>query len=180
MTQELRGAGADVIAVDLVAEMLLRAPDHALMAGRACVAHAEALPFVAESFDRVVCALTLGHVADLTAALRGMVDLLRPAGELVITDFHPDATLRGWQRSFTYEGRTCAVKQHAHPLETYVRTLDELGCRVSTTGERHWRGLTVLFGLRASKAAVNDRPAASPRPGGRTPGDSTPTNPPNS
>jgi malonyl-CoA O-methyltransferase len=169
VTQDLREAGADVIVVDLVVEMLLRAPDRAAMVGRACVARAEALPFAAGSFDRVVCALTLGHVADLAAALRAMVEVLRPGGELMITDFHPDATLRGWQRSFTCEGRTCVVQQHAHSLVTYTGTLDELGCGISATGKRRWQGQKVLFGLRASKSTAEGQPAASPHAIRRTP-----------
>lgn len=151
VTAWLRSAGADVFATDLVEAMLLRAPDREAMRGRACVGRAEALPFVPESFDLVVCALTLGHVADLAEALAAMVGLLRPSGALVVTDFHPDATRRGWQRSFSRGGQTWAVEQHAHSLDEYGRILGGLGCAPGAVRERSWEGQPVVFGLRAIK-----------------------------
>jgi ubiquinone/menaquinone biosynthesis C-methylase UbiE len=168
VTTALRCGGADVFAVDLVAEMLLSASDREAMRGRACVARAEALPFMPESFDLVVCALTLGHVADLTVALGSIVDRLRPAGVLVITDFHPDATRRGWQRSFASGGRTWAIEQHAHSLADYERILRELGCATGGARERSWGGQAVVFGLRAVKGRVSvEAPNGEAVPAGR-------------
>lgn len=155
VTAELTAAGARVVATDLVAEMLLHAPQREAMRGRACVARAEQLPFVAASFDLAVCALTLAHVRDLSAALRSMVELLRPRGTLLVTDFHPDAVRRGWQRSFCSDGETWAIEQHAHPLDDYARILGQLGCRLEESDERLWEGKTVLFGVRARKASAD-------------------------
>lgn len=153
VTEDLLSAGADVLATDLVPEMLLRAPSRAVMAGRICVARAEALPFSGTPFGLVVCALTLGHVADLSAALGSMTRALRPGGTLLITGFHPAATLRGWERSFSSAGELCSVEQHVHALDEYVRILHDLDCPIEDLQARTWEGLPVLFGLRARKAA---------------------------
>lgn len=168
VTEELMAAGAEVIAVDLVAEMLRHAREPTVLQGRVCVAAAEALPFPRASFDLVVCALTLGHVADLRSGLGAMVAVLRPGGVLVATDFHPEATRRGWQRSFSSQGETWAVEQHPHSFDTYEHTLADLGCPLERLGERSWAGKTVAFGLRARKAASpvegsTDRPDDPPR-----------------
>ncbi len=153
VTEELLAGGADVLATDLVSEMLLRDPIRSAMRGRTCVACAEALPFRSRQFDLVVCALTLGHVEDLPGALGSMVETLRPGGALVITCFHPFATLQGWERSFTFQGEECSVEQHVHLLGEYFRTLRDLACPIEDLQERTWEGLPVLFGLRARKAA---------------------------
>lgn len=52
-------------------------------------ARAEALPFRAAAFDRVVCTLAFHHVPDIAkeAALREMVRVLRPGGFLLLVDF---------------------------------------------------------------------------------------------
>lgn len=152
VTRDLLTAGAEVFASDLVPEMLLRAPTRSVMSGRTCVAHAEALPFRGSAFDLVVCALTLGHVADLSAALGSMAGALRPGGALVLTGFHPDATLRGWKRTFLHEGEEYSVEQHVHFLSEYRRILRDLECPIEDFEERRWEGSPVLFGLRARKA----------------------------
>lgn len=152
VTRDLLSAGADVFASDLVPEMLLRAPTRSVMSGRTCVARAEALPFRGGTFDLVVCALTLGHVADLSAALGSMAGALRPGGTLVLTGFHPDATQRGWKRTFLYEGEEYSIEQHVHFLSEYRRILQDLECAIEHIEERKWGGSPVLFGLRARKA----------------------------
>jgi len=53
---------------------------------------AEALPFPAESFDRVTVAFGLRNMTDKDAALREMTRVLRPGGKLLILEFskvHP-------------------------------------------------------------------------------------------
>ena len=157
VTEDLLAAGADVLATDLVPAMLLQSPSRSVMSGRICVARVEALPFRGRPFDLVVCALTLGHVADLSEALGSMAGTLRPGGTLVVTGFHPSATLRGWERSFSCEGEVCSVEQHVHLLGEYVDILDGLDCPIEDRQERTWEGLPVLFGFRARKFASSRR-----------------------
>jgi len=159
VTRDLIAGGAEVFATDLVAEMLLRAPTRSETAGRACVARAEQLPYRAGSFDAVVCALTIGHVADLSGALGSMVEVVRPGGALVLTGFHPEATLRGWRRTFSHAGVERSIEQHVHELSEYKRILGCLGCRIEELRERSWEGSVVLFGFRARRTPS----APSPR-----------------
>ncbi|MEM7354266.1 MAG: class I SAM-dependent methyltransferase [Acidobacteriota bacterium] len=108
------------------------------------------LPFPRASFDGVVCALALGHVEGLSSALAAMVEVLRPGGFLLLSDFHPYATLRGWERTFVDPtGQTCAVGQNLHLLSDYVRQLGRLGLVVEALEEPLWRGSPVVFVLRA-------------------------------
>ena len=109
------------------------------------------LPFRPESFDAVFCALVLGHVEDSEAALASMVRVLRPGGHLLLSDFHPDATRRGWQRTFVdpESGATRAIEQHLHPLPDTIAALERLGLVIEALEEPAWQGSPVAFVMRA-------------------------------
>lgn len=119
------------------------------------------LPFPDASFDVVVCALVLGHVAELAEPLAEMARVLRPGGDLLLSDFHPFATLRGFERTFTDEasGRTYAIAQHLHLLSDYVSGLSRHGLAVNRLVEPSFDGWPVVFVLRAHKAPSNLRVA---------------------
>ena len=121
------------------------------------------LPFLAGSFDIVTCTLVLGHVRDLRAALVRIDQALRPGGTLVVSDFHPRAALRGWQRTFAHPrtGRTLAVRHHVHLFEDYARELGNLGFRWEDLREPLHDGTPVVFALRAVKRP--DIPASAGR-----------------
>lgn len=115
-------------------------------------ADVRALPFRDGAFDVVVCALVLGHVADLDRALDALAAVLRPGGRLLISDFHPFATLRGWQRTFTDErGRSHAIEQHLHLFSDYVDAFGRLGLVLEALEEPRWEGSPVVFVMRARK-----------------------------
>ena len=62
--------------------------------GRLAVADATALPMASGVADLVLCALTLGHLADPAPALREFARVLAPGGTLLLTDFHPGGGAR--------------------------------------------------------------------------------------
>ena len=131
----------------------------AAAAARTAAAHwlagdAQRLPFRRHAFDVVVCALMLGHVQDLDAALTGIAEIVRPGGTLLISDFHPYATLRGWQRAFLDDasGQEYAIEQHVHLFERYVGCLRPLGFELEALREPLYEGFPLVFALRARKA----------------------------
>lgn len=116
-------------------------------------ADVRALPFRRDAFDVVVCALVLGHVADLDCALEALAAVLRPGGRLLVSDFHPFATLRGWQRTFTdARGRSHAIEQHLHLFSDYVDAFGRLGLTLEALAEPRWQGSPVVFVMRARKS----------------------------
>jgi malonyl-CoA O-methyltransferase len=106
-----RRRGAALCGVDRSAQML-------------AVARAQDLPVVQGSVTRVpvtdawadlvVCALTLGHVADLKGALIELARVLKDSGTLLCSDFHPMADALGWQRTFSHKGARYAVRYTTH------------------------------------------------------------------
>lgn len=112
-----------------------------------------ALPFEPSSFDVVICALTLGHVERLDVALREMNRVLKGAGNVLISGFHPFATLRGAVRTFRdpADDRTYAIAQHVHLFEEYFRCFREYGWGLEAFEEPRYAGDPVVFVLRARK-----------------------------
>ncbi len=147
---------ASVVAADPTLAMLVSPGRDANDAVRrlACATHP--LPFRAHQFDVVLCNLVLGHVRDLEPALESMDRVLTAGGDLVITDFHPEATRRGWQRTFQDEnGVTQIIEQHLHTLDAYRRTLNRLGLDLQQLDEPCWEGQPVILGLRAHKPGTS-------------------------
>jgi len=148
-----RGA-RETVGVDL-SEVMLRAAADALagLPARWIQADTCALPFEAEAFDTVVCALMMGHVADLETALAEIARVLRPGGVLLLSDFHPYAALRGWQRAFTdvASGRAFAIENHPHLFEAYLRCFRAEGMVLEALDEPCYEGYPLVFVLRARK-----------------------------
>ena len=183
----LRGA-ALAIASDLTHEMLLEAGSADPPLGRVR-ADVVALPFIATSFDAVAAGLVLDHVRDLPRALGELGRVLRPGGLLLVSDFHPAAYERGWQRTFDgrepegvadragVESRTeastpqkrtlsrsssgrnqvMAIRGYAHRRSMYERLLAEGGWVLEAWEESAYRGVPVVFALRARLAAIGPR-----------------------
>ena len=77
----------------------------------------ESLPGLADaSCDRILSTLTVAHIPDIVAALTEWCRVLKPGGEILITDYHPQALSRGGQRTFREGDRVIAVKSHVYPI----------------------------------------------------------------
>jgi ubiquinone/menaquinone biosynthesis C-methylase UbiE len=80
-----------------------------------------------QSADLVISTLTVAHIQDLQGALKEWNRVLRPGGDIIITDYHPAALAKGGKRTFRHEGRTWAVKNYIHSLETIRTYARQLG-----------------------------------------------------
>lgn len=82
-------ADVSITGIDLSSEMLAYARQRAAAIGRPAnlrEGDAQALPFDDDSFDTVVCTLSLCAIPDDRAALAEMHRVLRPGGRLVLLD----------------------------------------------------------------------------------------------
>jgi len=126
------------IGVDASPAMLARAAVKPALRGRLAVADATALPIASAAADLVLCALTLGHVGDPSAAMREFARILAPGGTVLLTDFHPAAAAQGWRRTFRRDGHVYELENHAYTLDQLhdaATDLELVECAEATIGE---------------------------------------------
>jgi ubiquinone/menaquinone biosynthesis C-methylase UbiE len=80
-----------------------------------------------ESCDLVFSTLTVAHIEPIAEALREWRRVLKPGGHMLITDYHPDALVKGGQRTFSHNNRTVAVRNHIHPIAELQAIAGQLG-----------------------------------------------------
>jgi ubiquinone/menaquinone biosynthesis C-methylase UbiE len=118
------------IGMDASPAMLAVAACKGGLRGRLAVGDAAALPVVSGVADLVLCALTFGHIRDQAGAMREFARVLQPGGTLILTDFHPDASARGWRRTFRRDGQVYELENHPYT----VPQLCEMSRGLSLTG----------------------------------------------
>jgi ubiquinone/menaquinone biosynthesis C-methylase UbiE len=70
------------------------------------------------SFDVIVSTLTVAHIENIEEALHAWTRLLKPGGEIIITDFHPHTLAFGGKRTFKHDNTLMAVRNYVHPIYT--------------------------------------------------------------
>lgn len=122
--------GHRVIGIDSSPDMLAyarrRVPD-----GDFHVAELDWLPLADDSVDVIVCALALVHLPRLEPVLGEFARVLRPGGDLVISDVHPELVTRGSViKARGPAGEPCMVATYRHQLGDYLRPALALGFQV--------------------------------------------------
>jgi SAM-dependent methyltransferase len=126
----LSRCGHRVIGVDSSPDMLAyarrRVPD-----GEFHVGELDRLPLPSDSVDVIVCALALVHVPRLEPVLAEFARVLRPGGDLVISDVHHEHVTRGSVITARGPaGEPCVAATYRHPLGDYLRPALSLGLQV--------------------------------------------------
>jgi ubiquinone/menaquinone biosynthesis C-methylase UbiE len=130
-TLNLARRGAHVTAFDQSPEMLAVARQTAQQEGLSVDFQSgsldNGLPFPADQFDLLTCALMLCHVPDLANAAQEFHRVLQPGGHLLVTDFHPDSVAYGWHTAFRQSGTIYQLPNMPHTRETYLDALTANG-----------------------------------------------------
>jgi malonyl-CoA O-methyltransferase len=121
-----------LVALDFSAGMLERARTRvsAVVADRSGAAHVrfarhdvrEPWPVPDAAVDTIVANLVLEHVADLGPVYAEAARTLRPGGQLLLCELHPERQRRGGQAHFTdaATGELVHVAAHRHTVAEYV------------------------------------------------------------
>jgi len=89
------------------------------------------LPIPDDSADVIVCALALVHVPRPEPVLAEFARVLRPGGDLVISDMHHERVTRGSViKARGPAGEPCIVATYRHQLGDYLRAALSLGLQV--------------------------------------------------
>ncbi len=123
----LRECGAaSVVGIDASPEMLARAgakgPGGALVCARG-----DRLPLRTGAADVILCSFLLGYVPDLTGFAREIARVAAPGALVFLSDFHPEASARGWRRSFHHQGENFEVQNFARPISEIQTVFEAAG-----------------------------------------------------
>ncbi len=126
----------------------------------------------AASVDCILSTLTIAHIRNLQEAAKSWEKILKPGGDLLITDFHPALLVSGGKRSFRHNEKTLAVVNYIHPLDDVKRIFIKMGFMLADQNERfidknvrayyekqdaldvyeRFKGMPVIYGLHLKKA----------------------------
>jgi len=87
------------------------------------------------SFDTIVSTLTVAHIEDIDEAMDAWCRLLKPDGEIIITDFHPHTLALSGRRTFKHGKSLMAVRNYVHPIYTIKEALLRHGFNLVTQHE---------------------------------------------
>ncbi len=124
-----------------------------------------------ESCDFIFSTLTIAHIKDAKKALQEWNRILKPGGEIIVTDYHPAALAKGGKRTFNHNSKTIAVKNYVHPIEKIKEMAGKLNLKVLRLGERSiderakpfyekqnallvyeaWKGTPIIYGIHLKK-----------------------------
>ncbi len=79
------------------------------------------------SCDIIVSTLTIAHIENPDQALSEWDRVLKPGGEIIITDYHPELLAKGGKRTFKYRNKTIAIQNFIHPIEKIKALARQLG-----------------------------------------------------
>ncbi|RKR83540.1 ubiquinone/menaquinone biosynthesis C-methylase UbiE [Mucilaginibacter gracilis] len=75
----------------------------------------------------VLSTLTVAHIQNIEEALQEWARILKPGGDMIITDFHPKALAAGGKRTFEYHNEHIPIVNYVHDTELIKRILLDNG-----------------------------------------------------
>ena len=164
--------GARVTAIDFSEEMLAKARQKRGAAQVRWLVHDvarhEALPFEANSFDRVLSALVLEHIPvdDLASFFKELGRVAREDGVIVVTAMHPAMFLKGVSANFRDESGELRPRSYVATLSDYAMGAIRAGLAIVSLAEhsvdeglaarnersRKWLGWPALFVMTLKRA----------------------------
>jgi ubiquinone/menaquinone biosynthesis C-methylase UbiE len=90
----------------------------------------QAIPLPTNSCDIIVSTLALAHIENIEVAFTEWGRILKPGGEIFITDYHPDALEKGGNRTFMYNDKTVSIKNYIHPISAIKALAEKLNLSI--------------------------------------------------
>ncbi len=88
------------------------------------------------SFDLIISTLTIGHIKEIENYFREWDRVLIHQGEIIITDFHPEAFSIGMKRSFPYKDELIEVENYLYEFKYLKELFSGLKWEIINTYEK--------------------------------------------
>ena len=129
-----------------------------------------------DSCDIIISTLTVAHIENLEESVSEWFRVLRPGGDMIFTDYHPDALVKGGKRTFIHNKKVFTVKNYVHPIRKIKDLVNKLQLQVAGFTEKHidesvkhyyekanalstynqFKGVPIIYGIHLKKSdAVN-------------------------
>lgn len=109
------------VGLDLSSQMLAQARRKQVVRESLIRADCTANPISSRIVDIAICSFAISYVADLGALAFELSRVMKMGGHLIITDFHPSASERGWRRTFHYSGHVVEILNFQRSIEHLCR-----------------------------------------------------------
>ncbi|MEO6980664.1 MAG: class I SAM-dependent methyltransferase [Mucilaginibacter sp.] len=104
------------------------------------------------TYDVILSTLTVAHIENMDEALTSWSRILKDKGDIIITDFHPNALASGGQRTFKHNNTHIAVQNFVHPTDEIkailsknnFRVINEIEKRVDETVQHYYEAQDAL------------------------------------
>jgi ubiquinone/menaquinone biosynthesis C-methylase UbiE len=126
------------------------------------------------TFDIVISTLSIAHIADAEAALKEWYRVLKPGGDMILTDYHPVALARGGKRTFKNNQEMITIKNHVHSIDRIKTITGQLHLKIIRLIEKPiedsvkeyyekndalaifeaWKNVPIIYGIHLKK--IND------------------------
>jgi ubiquinone/menaquinone biosynthesis C-methylase UbiE len=80
-----------------------------------------------KSVDLLISTLTIAHIEKFEKAFTEWDRVLKMNGEMILTDYHPEALAKGAKRTFLHQGRIISIKNHIHSTNKIRLLAEQLG-----------------------------------------------------
>ncbi|HCN82247.1 MAG TPA: hypothetical protein DIT07_01315 [Sphingobacteriaceae bacterium] len=78
-------------------------------------------------YDIIISTLTIAHIINLDEAIQSWSRILKQKGEIIITDFHPDALALGAQRTFSHKNQKISIANYVHSVDKLIQKFAQEG-----------------------------------------------------
>jgi ubiquinone/menaquinone biosynthesis C-methylase UbiE len=107
--------------VDCSTAMLRIAGKKSGIHGKLAQADCLDLPFRPTVFDCAICSFALAHIQNLRSVVQELALVMKPRGEVFVSDLHPEAYARGWRTGFRDADSAVQIDAFPHLAEEIVR-----------------------------------------------------------
>ncbi|MGZ3857923.1 MAG: class I SAM-dependent methyltransferase [Flavisolibacter sp.] len=77
------------------------------------------------SADVIISTLTIAHMPQLEEVIKAWARVLKPGGDVLLTDFHPALLAQGGKRDFQSKKTTVIIDNFIHPLSLVLQLAEE-------------------------------------------------------